>query len=161
MGTQTLERTSTATGARRGLALVAAAAIAVAVLLPWVTVRGRVPLDLDLLGVEARAGGMTVDGLDTAAWPYMLGVAGLSALIALTGRARALLQGIGVLTMIAGAGLWYYLAHVVEIKTADRSVVEKAVVDLAVGTSVGPGPFVLLGAGAALILATIGARGRR
>jgi hypothetical protein len=161
MVTQTKEPTAAVHGVRRSLALASAAAVAVATLLPWVTVKGRLPLDLTVLSADVSAGGRTVRGLDTAAWPYLLGVAGLALLLAAFGTARRVLQGLGALTLVAGAGLLYYLSHVVDIQTANRSAVERAAADLAVSTSVGPGPYVLLAAGAGLILATLGRRASR
>lgn len=153
--------TARARGLRRPLAVAGALAIALAAVLPWVTVKGRLPLDLDLLNVEVSAGGMTVSGVDTAAWPYLLGVAVVACLLAAFGLARRLLLGIGVLAMIAGAGLFYYLSNVVDFEMADRTALERTAADLVVSASVGPGPFVLLGAGVCLILATIGGGARR
>lgn len=155
MGTQTLERTAAGSGVRRGLGIGAAVAMVLAAILPWVTVTGRLPLDLDPLGLRVTAGGMTVKGLDTVAGPYLLGVAVVVGLLAALGIARRLLLTLGVLTMAAAGGLLYYLSNVVDIETAERNAVERAAADLLVGASVGPGAWVLLAAGGGIVLAAL------
>ena len=152
--TQTPEPRVT-TRSARPLAVLGGLATAVAAVLPWVTVQARLPVDPGLLGADVSAGRTTVNGLDTVAWPALLAVGLLATVLAVAGRARRLLLTLGVLGVAAGAGLYYYLANAVDIKTADRSVLERAVADLAVHTSVGPGPYVLLGAGACIVLGAL------
>lgn len=118
-----------------------------AAVLPWVSVRGHLPLDLGLLGAEVTAGGRTVIGLETAAWPYLIGLAALAAVLAVLGVARNALCGLGVLTVVAGGVLIYYLANVVDIETSGRSSVERTAADLALSSSIGLGPYLLLASG--------------
>lgn len=139
-----------ASGPGRVLVLAGAAALVLGALLPWVEVRG-VPLDLDWLGVGIPIGGREVAGTDTAAWPVLVGVAAFIALLAVLGRARRLVLGLGLAALAAGAALMYYLANVIEIETSGRSEVERSLAELAVRSSVQAGPYVLLG-GAVLIV---------
>lgn len=142
----------------RVLVLVGAAALALGTVLPWVEVAG-VPLKLDWLGLQVPRIGREVAGTDTSAWPFVLGFAAVVALLALAGRARRVVLGLGLLSLLASGGLLYYLNNVIEIETSKRSQVEQALAELAIRSSVQTGPYVLL-AGAALI--TVGAllRGR-
>lgn len=154
----TQTRSPEADAAERPASPVAAAggiALAAAAFLPWVTVTAGLPVDLGAIGVDVTAGRTTVGGHDTAIWPVLLAAGLLATALALAGRARRCLIGLGALTVTAGAGLWYYLAHVIDMKTADRSVLERTVADLAVGTHVEAGPYVLLGAGAFLVLGSL------
>lgn len=162
----TLDRTTTGTDTKRHtplsklLGVSGALGVAVAAVLPWMTVNGRLPLDLGIVGAQVSVAGRTVTGPETAAWPYLLGLAAVAALLAGLGIARKLLLALGALTMVAAGGLLYYLANVVDIETADRSPLERAAADLALTTSVGPGPYVLLGAGALILLGAAGSRRR-
>ncbi len=109
-----------------------------------------VPLDLDWLGVGVPSAGREVAGTDTAAWPFVLGIACLVALLALAGRARRVVVGLGLLTLAAAGALLYYLSNVIEIETSGRSQLEQTLAEVAVRSSVQPGPYVLL-AGAFLV----------
>lgn len=135
----------------RMLALAGAAALAVGTLLPWVEVEG-IPLDLDWLGVGVPPTGREVAGTDTAVWPALLAVAGVVALLALIGRVRRVVIGLGLLTVAAAGALVYYLSNVIEIETSGRSQLEQTLADVAVRSAVQPGPYLLL-AGGALIVA--------
>src|SRR4051812_4972944 len=102
-----LERTETATptrprSSRAGqlLMLIGAACLVAGALLPWVEVKG-VPLNLDWLGVRVPLNGRQVAGTDTPAWPYIIGVAAVIALLALVRRARTLVLALGVLALAA------------------------------------------------------------
>lgn len=128
--------------------------MAVAAFLPWVTVEG-LPLSLDLLGTDITAVQKTVSGVDTPAWPVLLGVGGLVLLLALTNVARKVQLLLGLLVTAGGAGLLYYLANVIDIETADSSRLERLLADAAVGSSVGAGPVVLLGGGIAILLGAL------
>jgi hypothetical protein len=144
----------------RVVGIAGAVLIAVAAVLPWVTVSGRLPLDLGLLGADVTAGGRTVGGEDTAAFPYLLGLAAGTSVLTVLGRARRLLLLLGVLVTVAGGALVYYLTHVVDIETSDRSVVERTAAELALDSSVELGPYALILAGV-LVIAGAAARGRR
>jgi len=139
-----------------GRALVVTGAIAVlpATALRWVTVQG-LPLDLGLLHADITATQRRVDGWDTAAWPVLLGVAGVTALLGLIGRPRWLVTILGLAFTGAGGGLLYYLHNVVDIETSGRSELERRLADTAVSTSVGAGPYLLLGAGVLILLGVL------
>ena len=142
----------------RWMAFLGAGAVAVSALLPWVRVEG-IPLRLDLLGTDVSAIEQTVSGTDTAAWPALLAVAALGASLALAGRGRMVLVALGALTVVAGAGLLYYLANVIDIETSDRSLLEQTLADVAVRSSVQTGPILLILGGAGLVLGGSLARG--
>lgn len=142
----------------RWTAFLGAGAVAASALLPWVRVEG-VPLRLGLLGTDVSALEQTVSGTDTAAWPALLAVAVLGAVLALVGRGRMVLVALGALTVVAGAGLMYYLANVIDIETSDRSLLERTLADVAVRSTVQSGPILLLLGGAGLVLG--GALARR
>lgn len=135
----------------RVLVLLGAAALALGTVLPWVDVAG-VPLKLDWLGLQVPRIGREVAGTDTAAWPFVLGFAAVVALLALAGRARRLVLGLGLVSLVGSGGLLYYLSNVIEIETSGRSAVEQTLAQLAIRSSVQVGPYVLL-TGAALIVA--------
>jgi hypothetical protein len=146
-----------------GRACVVAGAVAVlpATALRWVTVQG-LPLDLGLLRADITATHRSVDGWDTAAWPVLLGVAGLTALLGLSGRLRGLATILGLAVTVAGGALLYYLHHVIDIETSDRSELERRLAHTAITSSVGPGPYLLLGAGVLIVLGALtGPRDRR
>lgn len=128
--------------------------MAAAAFLPWVTVEG-VPLSLDLLGTDVSAVQKTVSGVDTPAWPVLVGVAGLVVALAVFNLARKLLLLLGVLVTVAAAGLLYYLANVIDIETADSNRLERLLADAAVASSVGAGPVVLLAGGVAVLLGAL------
>ena len=147
------EKKARLSGAARWLAAGGGLAVVAAVVLPWVTVRARVPVDLELLSVEVPAGEHTVAGIDTMVWPGLAALAILAVTAAALRRGRRLFVGLGLLFAAAGAGLLYYLANIIDIKTRDSSVLERTAADLLIGTSVGPGPYVIMGGGAALAIA--------
>jgi len=140
----------------RLLALVGALGVVVSTFLPWVTVQG-VPLHLDLLGGTKISGlRTTVSGTDTKAWPPLLIVGGVAALLALFGVLRKLLVLIGLLAVLAGAGLVYYVQHVIDIETSGDTL-KRTVAQLAVESSTKSGPFVLLAGGVCLFLGALAA----
>lgn len=158
-----LDRADTVTSTRprssragQVLMLSGAALLAVGALLPWVEVKG-IPLKLDWLGVRVPLNGREVAGTDTPAWPYLVGVAAVVAVLALARRARTLVLALGVLALAAGGALWYYLSNVIEIETSKRSALEQTLAEATIHASVQPGPYVLL-IGAVLIV--IGALAR-
>ncbi|HEY2833306.1 MAG TPA: Trp biosynthesis-associated membrane protein [Sporichthyaceae bacterium] len=145
-------------GFGRLLALVGSVGVVVSTFLPWVTIQG-LPLHLDLLGTNVSAIRTTVSGTDTKAWPPLVGVAGVAALLALFGILRKLLVLIGLLTLIAGAGLVYYVTHVIDIETSHNTL-QRTAAHLAVASSTEPGPFVLLAAGICMFLGGLAAAAR-
>jgi hypothetical protein len=139
----------------RLLALVGALGVVVSTFLPWVSVQG-IPLHLDLLGGNVTGLHTTVSGTDTKAWPPLLIVGAAAALLALFGVLRRLLVLIGLLTTLAGAGLVYYVTHVIDIETSGDSL-KRAAAQLAVESSAKSGPFVLLVGGICLFLGALAA----
>lgn len=146
--------------AGRVLGIAGAALIALAAVLPWVTVNGRLPVDLGILGADVTVRARTVGGEDTVALPYLLGLAAVVGVLTVLGRARRLLLLLGVLVTVAGGGLVYYLANVIDIETADRSAIERAAADLALSSTVKVGPYALVVAGILVVLGAVG-RGKR
>jgi len=140
-------------GFGRLLALVGAVGVVVSTFLPWVTVQG-LPIHLDLLGTNVSAIRTTVSGTDTKAWPPLVGVAAVAAGLALFDILRKLLVVIGLLTVIAGAGLMYYVMNVIDIETSHNTL-QRAAAHVAVVSSTEPGPFVLLGAGVCMFLGAL------
>ena len=134
----------------RLLLLGGAAGVAGAAFLPWVTVEGA-PIDLGLLRAGVTGAGKTVAGTDTAAWPAVVGVGGLVAVLALFNLARKLLLLLGVLVTVAGAGLVYYVMNVVDIE-AGGNALKEALAGALVTSTAGPGPFVLLAGGVAILV---------
>lgn len=160
------DRTTTGRDGRRTMPLgrvlgtAGAVLIALAAVLPWVTVSGRLPLDLGILRADVTAGARTVGGEDTVAFPYLLGLAAGVGVLTVLGRARRLLLLLGVLVTVAGGSLLYYLTNVIDIETADRGPVERAAAELALSSSVGVGPYALLVGGVLVVVGALG-RGRR
>lgn len=136
-------------GIGRLLLLGGAAGVIATAFLPWVTVKGA-PIDLDLLRVDISAAGRTVAGTDTAAWPGVVGVGGLVALLALFNLARKLLVLLGLLVTVAGAGLLYYVLNVVDIETSGN-VIQETLAGALVSSSAGAGPFLLIASGVAIL----------
>lgn len=141
-------------GIARILLLSGAAGIALAALLPWVTVEG-LPIHLDWIGTRISPVGRTVSGMDTPAWPFLLGAAGLVAVLTLLNLARKLLLLFGLLTTVVGAGLAYYVMNVIDIETSGRSALEQTVAGVAIASSAEAGPFVLLGSGLCILLGAL------
>jgi hypothetical protein len=138
----------------RLLALIGAVGVAVAAFLPWVTFQGA-PLHLGLLGGTTVTGlRTTVSGTDTKLWPVLLGVGVVAAVLALFGVLRKLLVLIGLLTLVGGAALLYYVRNVIDIETSDSSL-KRTAAHLAVSSTTELGPFVLLAAGACLFLGAL------
>lgn len=135
----------------RILALAGALAAAFAAVAPWVTVAG-LPVELGLLGTTISPLEATVSGTETPAWPFVLAVAGVAAVLAVLNLARILLVGLGLVVVLAGGGLWYYLDNVLDFETSDRSALEQTLVQAAVTAEVRLGPYLLLAGGAAILL---------
>ena len=122
--------------------------------LPWVTVEGA-PINLDVIGARVSPGGTTVSGSETQAWPVLLGVGALVAGLALFNIARKLLLLFGLLVVAAGGGLLYYAMNVVDIETAQRTVIERAVAGTAITSSAEAGPFLLLASGLCILIGAL------
>jgi hypothetical protein len=136
--------------------LAGAAAVLVSVAVPWVTVEGALPstLDLGLLGAEVSPLGQTVSGTETKAWPVVAGVGALVALLAILGLARKLILLLGLLTTVAGGALLYYVMNVVDIETKDDTL-KNALANLALDSSAGAGPMLLLAGGLAIAIGAL------
>jgi hypothetical protein len=133
--------------------LAGAAGVIAAAFLPWVTVHGA-PIDLDLLRADISGVGRTVSGTDTAAWPGVVGVGGLVAVLALFNLARKLILLLGLLVTLAGAGLVYYVMNVVDIETSGNAIKE-TLGGVLVSSTAEPGPFLLLASGVAILVGAV------
>lgn len=140
-------------GIGRLLMLAGAAGVIAAAFLPWVTVKGA-PIDLDLLRVGISGVGRTVSGTDTAAWPGVVGVGGVVAVLALLNLARKLILLLGLLITVAGAGLIYYVMNVVDIETSGN-VIKETLAGALVSSTAEVGPFLLLASGVAILLGAL------
>ena len=137
----------------RILLLVGAAGVVLSAFLPWVTVSGALPVDLNLdwIGADVSPDGKTVSGSETKAWPVVVGVGGLVAVLAVFNVARKLMMLFGLLVVVAGAGLVYYLTNVVDIETSDDAI-KNALANAALDSSAQAGPFLLLAGGACILV---------
>lgn len=133
----------------RLLLLAGAAAAILAAFSPWADVNG--PLDLGLLGVDTPLGGKTVSGIDTPAWPVLLGIGGVVVALTLSGKLMKLMMLFGLLLTLGGIGLIYYVSNAVDIETKDDPI-KQAIAERVVDVKAQPGPFLILGSGV-LILA--------
>jgi hypothetical protein len=134
----------------RLLLLAGATALALATVLPWVTIRG-IALQLGPIGAEVAPAARTVNGTDTVLWPFLLGAGVVVAVLALAGIARKLLLTLGLVVIATGGALLYYLSNVVDIETSNSSAIEKLIVDAVISSSVGPGAPVIVAAGIAIV----------
>jgi hypothetical protein len=137
----------------RLLLLAGAAGVVAAAFLPWVTVKGA-PIDLELLRADVSAAGRTVSGTETAAWPGVVGVGGLVAVLAVLNLARKLVVLLGLLVTLAGAGLLYYVLNVVDIE-ASGNVIQETLAGALVSSTAEAGPFLLLASGIAILVGAI------
>lgn len=145
-------------GLARLLLLVGAGGVVASAFLPWVTVEGTpIALDLDWLGADVRPGGTTVSGTETDAWPVVVAVGGVVALLALLSVARKLLMLFGLLVVVAGAGLVWYTTNVVDIETSGNTI-GGVIADAALESSAQVGPFVLVASGAAILAGALALR---
>jgi hypothetical protein len=143
----------------RILVLGGATATILAALLPWVTVEGpSLALDLGLVGARASTGDRTVAGVDTALWPVLAGVAVVVAALALLGIARRVLLVLGLLVVVTGALLVFYMANVIDIETRRDSRLEQAGADALLSSSIGPGTPLLLAGGLAIVAGALAQR---
>ena len=140
----------------RVLSLGGEAAVVLAALLPWVTVKGpSLTLDLGLVGAQASAGDRTVAGVDTARGPVLVGVGAAVAVLALLGVARRVLLVLGLLVTVAGALLLVYMVNVIDVETRDGGALERAAADALLTSSVGPGTPLLLAGGLAIVAGSL------
>lgn len=140
----------------RILVLAGAVAVAGSVTLPWVTVEGALPsqLDLGVLGTEVSPLGRTVSGTETKAWPILAGIGAVVAVLALLGVARKLLVLVGLLTTAAGGALLYYVMNVVDIETKGDEL-KNALANAALDSSAGAGPLLLVAGGLAILIGAV------
>lgn len=124
--------------------------------MPWVTVKGTaLNLDLGWIGAVVSPGGKTVNGTDTSIWPVVAGVGGVAGVLALVSFAKKLLVLLGLVVTLAGAALLYYVLNVIDIETSSRSLIEQTAAGLALTSSTGPGPPVLLASGLAILVGAL------
>ena len=140
----------------RILVLAGAAAVLVSVGLPWVTVKGALPstLDLGLLGAEVSPLGKTVSGTETKAWPFVVAVGAVVAVLAVLGLARKLILLLGLLITLAGGGLLYYVLHVVDIETKGDTI-KNTLANATLDSSAGAGPILLLAGGLCILIGAL------
>ena len=134
----------------RLLLLAGATGLALASVLPWVTIRG-IELQLGPIGAEVAPGARTVNGTDTVLWPFLVGAGVIVAVFALVGVARKLLVVLGLVVIAGGGALLYYLSNVVDIETSNSSAIEKLIADAVISSSVGPGAPVIIASGIAIV----------
>ncbi|MEA2220369.1 MAG: hypothetical protein QOJ35_2995 [Solirubrobacteraceae bacterium] len=142
----------------RLLLLAGAAGMALSALLPWVTIGGRLGLDLGLIGAKVTLGSRTVSGTETSLWPAIVGVAAVVAALAVVNVGRNLLLVLGLVVVAGGGALLYYAANVVDIEAGKRDPIQRALADALISSSVGPGPALLLAAGIAIVTGALLAR---
>jgi hypothetical protein len=140
----------------RVVVLAGAAAVLLSVKVPWVTVKGALPsrLDLGVLGASVSPLGKTVSGTDTKAWPVVVAVGAVVAVLALLGLARKLLLLLGLVTTLAGGALLYYVLNVVDIETKGDTL-KHALATAALSSSTGAGPILLLAGGLAILVGSL------
>jgi hypothetical protein len=140
----------------RVLILAGAAAVAGSVSLPWVTVKGALPsqLDLGVLGAEVSPLSKSVSGTETKAWPIVVGIAAVVAVLAILGLARKLIVLVGLLTTLAGGALLYYVMNVVDIETKGDEL-KNALANAALDSSTGAGPLLLVAGGLAILIGAL------
>jgi hypothetical protein len=140
----------------RNLVLAGAAAVVASVALPWVTVKGALPstLDLGLLGASVSPLGKTVSGTDTKAWPVVVAVGAVVAVLALVGVAKKLILLFGLLITVAGGGLLYYVMNAVDIETKNDPL-KNALAKMALDSSAGAGPILLIAGGLAIAIGAL------
>lgn len=141
----------------RLLILLGAGGMILSTLLPWITIEG-LGLDLGVLGVQTGVGERTVYGTDTSIWPLLVGGGLLVGALAVLKVARKLLIGLGLVVVVGGAGLLYYVANAVEIEGAGRGAIEEIVAQAIVSSSTGPGTPVLVASGIAIVAGALLAR---
>lgn len=142
------------TSISRLLLLAGAAGMALATLLPWVTI-GGVKLDLGIIGAQVAPGAKTVNGTDTSLWPVLLGLGALVAILAVLNVARKLLLTLGLLVIAAGGALLYYASNAVDIEANASNVVEQALSNALVSSSTGSGPPLLIASGVAIVIGAL------
>jgi hypothetical protein len=136
--------------ASRLLVLAGAAGMALSALLPWVTIKG-IGLDLGVIGASTSLGARTVTGTDTSIWPLILAIAVVVAILAVLNLARKLLIALGLLVIVAGGGLLYYVSNAVEIETRGHGAIEQLVAQALITSSTGPGTPLLIASGLAIV----------
>lgn len=141
----------------RLLLLAGATGLALAAVLPWVTIRG-LELQLGPIGAEVAPGARTVNGTDTLLWPFLVGAGVIVAVFALVGIARKLLIVLGLVVIAGGGALLYYLSNVIDIETSNSSAIEKLIADAVISSSVGPGAPVIIVSGIAIVAGALLAR---
>ncbi len=134
----------------RLLLLGGAACLALAALVPWVTISG-LELQLGPIGAEVAPGARTVNGLDTVLWWYLVGLAAIVAILAFVDIGRRTLLGLGLIVVAGGGALLYYLSNVIDIETKNSNAIERLIADSILTSSVGPGAPLIIASGIAII----------
>jgi hypothetical protein len=135
--------------------------VVVSVFLPWVTVAGTpLKLGLGLLSVSVVPGGRTVSGTGTSVWPIVLVVGLLVLALGLAPRAGRLLAVLGGLIALAGAGLTYYMANIVNLEADKHGAIVAMLANATITSSTGLGPPLLLASGVVILVGGLAASAR-
>lgn len=139
----------------RLLILLGAGGVALAAVVPWADVSGPAQqFKLDLLNVRADPGGRDVSGLDTPAWPFLIGIAALLVALVMLNKLRKLVMLFGGLIVLAGAGLVYYVTNAVEIETKGDEV-KSLVGQVAFSSDTRLGPYLLIASGLLIVVGAV------
>jgi hypothetical protein len=84
----------------------------------------------------------------------VIAVGAVVAVLALMGLARKLILLLGLLTTVAGGALLYYVMNVVDIETKGDTL-KNALANLALDSSAGAGPMLLIAGGLAIAIGAI------
>lgn len=146
----------------RLLTLTGGIGVVASALLPWVTVAGTpLKLGLGLLSVDVVPGGRTVSGTGTSVWPIVV-VAGLLIIaLSLAPRAGSVLAVLGGLITIAGAGLTYYMANLVNLEAEKHGAIVRMLANATITSSTGPGPPLLAASGIVILVGGVAASAGR
>lgn len=140
----------------RVLLLLGAAGMAICAVLPWATVKGLTfAIDLGVIGASVTPVAQTGSGTDTPIWPILVAVAVVVIVVGLLGIACRLLAAIGVLVVVAGSALLYYVSNVIESETRASSALEQKLAGLVLTSSAGPGPPLLIASGVAIFAGAV------
>ncbi len=111
-----------------------------------------------MIGARTSLAARTVNGTDTSIWPVLLGVGAVVALLAVLNVARRLLLAVGLIVILAGGALLYYVANAAELEAGGRETIRGIVAEALITTSTGPGPPLLIASGVAIVIGALLAR---
>ena len=142
----------------RILLLAGAAGLALAAVLPWVTIKG-LGLELGPIGAEVSPGARTVNGTDTSLWPVVLGVGAIVVVLAPPEhRAQGPARRSASSRSPAAARCCTTSRTSSRSSPATSSQIEKLLTSALVSSSVGPGAPLLIAGGIAIVTGALLAR---